>query len=83
MRLRIKTAGLLGQYLPPGGKRNYAEMEFDEGVTPSLVMSALALPTEDSYLVSLNGVVVPQKERASKTLVDGDLLAIMPPLKGG
>ena len=38
---------------------------------------------EPLRLIVLNGESVPKSERASRRLADGDLLAIMPPLRGG
>ena len=83
MKIRIKTAGLLGQYLPPGSARNLAEIQITDDATPLDVMAQLRMPLEDSYLVSLNGSVVRKAERGNQTLAAGDQLAIMPPLKGG
>ena len=83
MKIRVKTSGLLGRYLPPGSAPNAAELEIEEGTTPRDVMQLLGLPAEDSYLVILNGSTVPQAERKSRKLAADDRLAIMPPLKGG
>ena len=41
------------------------------------------MPTDENYLVSLNGEVVVISERATRALSEDDRLAIMPPLKGG
>ncbi len=83
MRIRIKTAGLLGKYLPPGSGDNDAELEVAEGATPRDVMAQLGMPLDASYLVTLNGASVPTAERGIRTLAENDRLAIMPPLKGG
>ncbi|TFH41040.1 MAG: MoaD/ThiS family protein, partial [Lysobacterales bacterium] len=47
------------------------------------VMRQLGMPTDENYLVSLNGDVVVISERGTRVLAEGDHLAIMPPLKGG
>lgn len=83
MKIRVKTAGLLGGYLPPGSARNRAVLRVEEGTTPLDVMRKLGMPLGDSYLVSLNGRVVRQAERGTRLLDEDDQLAIMPPLKGG
>ncbi len=83
MKITIKTAGLLGKYLPPGSVGNDAELEVAEGATPRDVIAQLGMPLEASYLVTLNGESVPTAERRVRTLADNDRLAIMPPLKGG
>ena len=83
MKINIKTAGLLGKYLPAGSERNKAELEVAEGTTPIDVMRQLGMPLEASYLVSLNGSALPKAERQTRALAADDTLAIMPPLKGG
>lgn len=79
----MKTAGLLGSYLPAGSERNRAVIRVSPGATPLDVMRQLRMPLENSYLVSLNGTVVRIAERDTQVLNDDDQLAIMPPLKGG
>lgn len=83
MNITVKTGGLLGKYLPPGGNGKQAELEVAEGATPIDVLRQLGMPLEKSYLVSLNGTALPKAERESRSLEAGDTLAIMPPLKGG
>ena len=83
MKIRVKTAGLLGAYLPPGSERNRAVLRVASGATPLDVMRQLRMPTEASYLVSLNGTVVRHADRGTRVLEDDAQLAIMPPLKGG
>ena len=83
MKIRVKTAGLLGGYLPPGSARNQAVLRVEEGATPLDVMRKLGMPLGDRYLVSLNGSVVRQADRGTRVLDEDDQLAIMPPLKGG
>jgi sulfur carrier protein ThiS len=47
-------------------------------------MAMLNMPAEDSYLVSVNGTVLTNREAyASTSLRDGDQLAILPPIRGG
>lgn len=83
MEIIVRTAGLLGRYLPPGSTGNEARIEVDSGATPLDVMQLLDLPRDDRYLVMLNGNVVPTAERPATRLSDGDELGIFPPLKGG
>ena len=35
MNIRLRTGGLLGQYLPPGGERNRAQLEVPDESTPA------------------------------------------------
>ena len=80
MKITIKTAGLLGKYLPPGSAGNDAELEVAEGATPRDVIAQLGMPLDASYLVTLNGESGPTCERRVRTLADIDRLAIMPPV---
>ncbi len=83
MKIRVRTAGLLGKYLPPGSAGNAAEIDVDDGATPADVIDRLGMPPDASYLVTLNGESLPRAERAVRALAANDDLAIMPPLKGG
>lgn len=83
MRIRVRTAGTLGEHLPPGSERNRAEIVVPEGATPLSVMRQMGFPMENQYLVSLNGAAVFSAARESTTLAENDELAIMPPLRGG
>jgi sulfur carrier protein ThiS len=47
------------------------------------VMRQLGMPSDENYLVSLNGEVIVISERSTRKLSENDHLAIMPPLKGG
>jgi len=79
----VRTAGTLGEYLPPGAERNRAVIEVADDATPHAVMRQLGLPMENQYLVSLNGSAVMSAERDRTVLAADDELAIMPPLRGG
>ncbi len=83
MKIQFKTGGDFVEHLPDGSTGNTAELEVAEGATPADVMRQLNLPTDENYLVSLNGEVVVISQRDSRQLAENDRLAIMPPLKGG
>lgn len=83
MKISLKTAGLLGRYLPPGSAGNAADLDVPQGATPIDVIKQLGMPLDGRYLVVLNGTSIPQSERSRRTLVESDILVIMPPLKGG
>ncbi|MFW6077810.1 MAG: sulfur carrier protein ThiS [Hyphomicrobiales bacterium] len=83
MNITVRTAGLLGRYLPQGSAGNEARLELDGDATPLDVMRRLGLPEEDRYLIMLNGQVVPAARRQLVRLSDGDDLGVFPPLKGG
>ena len=83
MKITVRTAGLLGRYLPPGSSGNVADVDVATGATPIDVIKQLGMPLEARYLVVLNGTALRQSERSRHALAENDSLAIMPPLKGG
>ena len=83
MQISVKTGGLLYEYLPPERTGNRASLEVADGATAAAVMRQLGLPEDGTYLVIVNGELVPERERAARVLADGDQLSINPPLKGG
>jgi sulfur carrier protein ThiS len=83
MRITVRTGGVLGQYLPPGGEANQASLEVAPGATAKDVMAELGFPAERTYLVILNGTALPKAERETRALADNDELAVLPPLTGG
>ena len=83
MRITVRTAGLLGKYLPSGSERNRAELEVAEDATPVDVMQQLGVPLEGRYLISVNGTALTRTERPGHRLAEHDTLAIMPSLSGG
>lgn len=82
MKIRVKTTGLLDEYLPAKSS-NPAEIEVRDDVTPLDVVRTLGMPADDKYLIAVNGQVVPQSEHATFKLSQHDTLSIMPPIKGG
>ncbi len=83
MRIQFKTGGLFVEHLPAGSTGNTSKLEVPDGATPLDVMRQLGMPTDENYLVSLNGEVVVISERDTRALAENDHLAVMPPLKGG
>jgi sulfur carrier protein ThiS len=83
VHIRVKTAGRLAAFLPPGSPPNEAEIAVAEGSTPLDVVRQLGLPEEDYYLMTRNGTLLPKAERPGTRLEEGDELGIFPPLKGG
>ncbi|MDH3375462.1 MAG: MoaD/ThiS family protein [Gammaproteobacteria bacterium] len=83
MKIKVRTTGLLSEYLPPGSDRNVAELEVGDGTTPIDVLKQLGMPLDGAYLMAVNGQLVPSADRADYRLAEDDKLSIMPPLKGG
>ena len=83
MKVRIKLYAMLGVYLPEHAKKNEADIEFPEGISITEILSAVGVPLEQCHLVLVNGVFVAPSERNSRSVVEGDALAVWPPVAGG
>ena len=85
MKVRVTAAGLLEEYLPADSD---GEMDVEIPGAPSAptlrtVMREAGIPENVAPLISLNGVVVPRSQHATRTVSDGDAVHFMPNLKGG
>lgn len=84
IHVTLKLYASLTQYLPEAFRRNHAmPMEVDADTTIDRLIAPLGLPPALVKLVVLNGVFVPPNERATRRFVEGDVLAIWPPVAGG
>ncbi len=83
MQVRIKLYAMLGEYLPANAKKNEVDMAFPDGTTVTDALIALQVPLEQCHLVLVNGVFVVPSERTTQMLVEGDALAVWPPVAGG
>ena len=66
-----------------GSSINQVELLVPASSTPMSIMSLLHLPVPLCALVVINGTFVHVADRATRRLVDGDVLAIWPPIAGG
>jgi sulfur carrier protein ThiS len=84
MRITFKLYAMLGDYLPADRRHgNAMTLEIEPQTAIAAVVERFQLPPKLVHLVLVNGVFVPPAERATRTLVDGDVLAIWPPIAGG
>ena len=82
--ITLKLYASLTQYLPEAFRKGHAmPMEVDATATIESIVAPLGIPPALVKLVVLNGVFVPPGERAVTRFVDGDVLAIWPPVAGG
>ncbi|MFM7025564.1 MAG: MoaD/ThiS family protein [Limnohabitans sp.] len=84
MEITFKLFASLGDYLPasvrPG---NEMRLPLPEGATIAQVIEPFALPPKLVHLVLINGKYIAPDQRATHALVEGDVLAIWPPIAGG
>ena len=84
MQITLKLYASLTEYLPPEQRAgNRVGLDVPAGATVSEVIEPFKLPMKLVHLVLINGHFVPPEERGSRALVDGDVLAIWPPIAGG
>ncbi len=84
MKITFKLFASLTDYLPPHAKGdNLVVLEVDPGATIEQIVAPYGLPHKLVHLVLVNGTYVPPEQRATRTLVEGDVLAIWPPIAGG
>ena len=84
MQITLKLFATLTDYLPDAARRdNLVELALPEGTTVSQAYAPYGLPDKLVHLVLVNGRYIPPENRASHALVEGDVLAIWPPIAGG
>ena len=84
MKITFKLYASLAQHLPPeaaGG--NEVQIDIAPESTIAQIIAPFNLPTKLVHLVLINGVYVAPEDRPTRTLQEGDVLAIWPPIAGG
>jgi sulfur carrier protein ThiS len=84
MQITFKLYASLGDYLPADSRRgNEMSHTVPDGSTVTGVTGPFNLPDKLVHLVLVNGHYIAPEDRATKVLVEGDVLAIWPPIAGG
>ena len=84
MHITFKLYASLTEYLPPEARRdNRITLDVAADATIAQIIAPLGMPAKLVHLVLVNGVYVPPEARATRTFVEGDVLAIWPPIAGG
>ena len=84
MKITLKLFASLTDYLPESSRyTNIVELEVAESATIGQIIGAHQLPPKLVHLVLVNGKYIEPEKRASYSLLEGDVLAIWPPIAGG
>ena len=84
MKITFKLFATLTDYLPPEARRsNQIDLEVAADASISQIIEPFGLPPKLVHLVLVNGKYIAPELRMSTTLVEGDVLAIWPPIAGG
>ncbi len=84
MQITFKLYASLTDYLPADKRSsNLMTLDIAPEATIADIIAPFNLPMKLVHLVLINGVYVAPEDRAARTLVEGDVLAIWPPIAGG
>jgi len=84
MKITLKLFAMLTDYLPVQAREsNLVDLEVPADASISQIIEPFGLPPKLVHLVLVNGTYVEPGDRLSRTLKDGDVLAIWPPIAGG
>lgn len=84
MKITFKLFATLTDYLPAQVRHsNVLELEVAPQASISQIIEPFGLPPKLVHLVLVNGTYVQPADRLTRTLNEGDTLAIWPPIAGG
>jgi len=84
MNITFKLFATLTDYLPPEARRsNQVMLDVAPQASISQIIEPFGMPPKLVHLVLVNGKYIAPEVRDTTTLVDGDVLAIWPPVAGG
>ncbi len=84
MHITLKLFASLTDYLPPEARyTNIVPLEVAPEASISQIIEPFGLPAKMVHLVLINGTYIEPEKRLTQTLVEGDVLAIWPPIAGG
>jgi molybdopterin synthase sulfur carrier subunit len=84
MQITFKLFASLTDYLPPEARyTNVVQLDVAPEASISQIIEPFGLPPKMVHLVLINGKYIEPERRLTQTLVEGDVLAIWPPIAGG
>jgi molybdopterin converting factor small subunit len=84
MNITFKLFATLTDYLPAEARRsNQVTLDVAHDASISQIIEPFGMPPKLVHLVLVNGKYIQPEDRDTTTLVEGDVLAIWPPVAGG
>ena len=83
MKITFKLYASLATLLPAEALNHAISIEVDDGITTLELIDRFRVPRKSAHLVLINGVYVAPEDRDKASLVDGDTVAVWPPVAGG
>jgi len=84
MKITFKLFASLTDYLPLQARySNVLELDIAQDASISQIIEPFGLPPKMVHLVLINGKYIEPDRRLTQRLVEGDVLAIWPPIAGG
>ena len=84
MKITFKLFASLTDYLPAQARySNVLELDIAPDASISQIIEPYGLPPKLVHLVLINGKYIEPEKRLTQTLVEGDVLAVWPPIAGG
>lgn len=84
MKIKFKLYATLQHLLPAHAVDNAVEIEVEEAITLHEVIDKFSVNRKDAHLVLVNGVYFDCQGRDEPgVLVEGDVVAVWPPVAGG
>lgn len=84
MNITLKLFASLTDYLPPEDRRsNITQLDIAPESSILQIIEPFGMPHKLVHLVLVNGTYIDPDKRATRTLQEGDVLAIWPPIAGG
>ncbi len=84
MNITFKLFATLTDHLPAEARRsNQVTLDVAQDASISQIIEPFGIPPKLVHLVLVNGKYIKPEDRDTTTLVEGDVLAIWPPIAGG
>ena len=84
MKITFKLFASLTDYLPAQARySNVLQLDVAPEASVSQIIDLYDVPPKLVHLVLINGKYIEPEKRLTQTLVEGDVLAVWPPIAGG